>query len=246
MDDSAISVNPAGVLPVDVTGRHLGTRELRIWFVAYLLWLSGLFVAALLTFSRYNAGDQGALAPWLLALGAFYISLCNTLIPLPTAWIVMLLASDSVGLFESAWLRVAVVAVLGSTATMMANLNEYHVLGYFARARLGERLRRSRVYQWAIGWFDVSPFQTLMLVAFVPIPVDFVRWLAILRRYSRARFALANGLGRLPRYALLAGVSVVLRLDTWEIVLIQVAIVALLGGRLIWAMARGPRKTATA
>ena len=216
-------------------------HRLRLWFVAYLAWLTVFFAAALMMFSRYDAGEAGALAWWLLALLGFYVSLCNSLIPLPTAWIVLLLASKEIGLFESAWLRVIVVTLLSSTATMMANLNEYHVLGYFFRAKLGVRLRKTRMYQWAVRWFDVAPFQTLLLVAFVPIPVDVVRWLAILRRYSRLRFAAAYWLGRLPRYAILAGVAVVLNLNMLEILLIQVGLVVVLGLRLAWTTWRGRR-----
>ena len=205
----------------------------------------GLFALAAVMFARYEAGDAAALAPWLLALAVFYVSLCNTLLPLPTSWVFLLLASDDLMLFESAWLRVATVAVLGSTATMMANLNEYHIFGYFLRAKLGDRIRRTHVYRWAIRWFDASPFQTLMLIAFIPVPVDFVRWLAILRRYRRWRFAAAYWLGRLPRYALLAGVSVALRLSTWEIILIQLGIVAVLGARLVWTAARRSSESTT-
>lgn len=216
-------------------------HRLRLWFVAYLAWLTALFALAMVMFARYEGGDARALTWWLLALLGFYVSLCNSMLPLPTAWIVLLLASEEVGLFEAAWLRVAAVAMLSATATMMANLNEYHVFGYFFRAKLGARLRRTRMYQWSVRWFDVAPFQTLVLVAFVPIPIDVVRWLAILRRYSRVRFAAAYWLGRLPRYALLAGVAVVLKLNTLEIILIQVGLVVLLGLRFAWTAWRGKR-----
>jgi membrane protein YqaA with SNARE-associated domain len=220
-------------------------HRLRLWFVAYLAWLTGLFALAMVMFARYEAGDAGAAAYWLLALLGFYVSLCNSLLPLPTTWIILLLASEDLGLFEAAWLRVTAVALLSATATMMANLNEYHIFGYFFRAKLGARLRRTRMYQWAVRWFDVAPFQTLMLIAFVPIPVDVVRWLAILRRYPRHRFAAAYWLGRVPRYALLAGVAVVLRLDKLEIILIQVGLVVVLGLRLAWTAWRGKRAEPT-
>jgi membrane protein YqaA with SNARE-associated domain len=239
----ALLVQPAPADADGPTARRL--HRLRLWFGVYLAWMIALFTLALVTFTRYEAGDPAALAPWLLALTLFYVSLCNTLVPLPTSWVFLLLASEDVMLFESAWLRVAAVAILGSTATMMANLNEYHVFGYFLRAKLGDRIRRTHVYRWAIRWFDLSPFRTLMLIAFVPVPVDFVRWLAILRRYPRWRFAAAYWLGRLPRYAMLAGVSVALRLSTWEIIVIQVGIVAVLGARLMWtAMHRSGESTA--
>lgn len=234
MDDSATKTIPAVPLPADTTAPVGSTpRGLRLWFGFFLAWMIGLFAIALLMFTRYEAGDSRSLALWLLALAGFYISLCNTLVPLPTTWIILLLASDSVNLFESNPLRIAVVAVLGATTTMIANLNEYHIFDYFLRARLGERIRRTRAYRWAVRGFDASPFQTLTLIAFVPVPVDPVRWLAILRRYSRARFAAAYWLGRMPRYALLAGLSVALRLGVWEIALIQAGIVLIVGARIV-------------
>jgi membrane protein YqaA with SNARE-associated domain len=238
MDDSAISGNPDLSRPADATPAVRDLGKLRLWFALYLSWLIGLFVVALLMLKRYDTGDPAAMAAWVLALTGFYLSLCNTLVPLPTSWIVLLAASEDVMLFESPLLRIAVVSILCTTASAMANLNEYHVLGYFLRSRLGDRIRRTHVYRWAIRWFDVSPFQTLTLFAFVPIPVDFIRWLAILRRYPRLRFAAAYWLGRLPRYAILAGVSVVLKLGVLEIVLIQVGIVVVLGARLAWTALR--------
>ena len=219
-----------------------GLSGLRIWFVLYLAWMIGLFILATTMFTRYEAGDSAALAWWLLALTGFYVSLCNTLLPLPTSWIALLLASNEVMLCEAPLPRILIVAALCSTATMMANLNEYHIFGYFLRAKLGERIRRTHAYRWAIRWFDVSPFQTLTLVAFVPIPVDFVRWLAILRRYKRSHYAAAYWIGRFPRYALLAGISVVLKLSTLEIILIQVGITLLLGLRLAWTGLRHRRE----
>jgi membrane protein YqaA with SNARE-associated domain len=235
MDDSVVSSDPALTRPTcAVRPQIVAPRGLRLWFGAFLVWMVGLFAIALLMFGRYEAGDTAALGLWILALTGFYVSLCNSLLPLPTAWIILLAASDDVRLFDSAALRIAAVAVLGGTATMIANLNEYHLLRYLFRARLGARLRGTRAYRWAVRWFDAAPLQTLTLFAFLPIPVDVVRWLAILRGYSRLRFAIAYWLGRTPRYALLAGLAVAVHLGAWEIALIQVAIILLLGARLIW------------
>jgi len=237
MDDSAINTEAAALPPT----REPAVRKLhglRLWFSTYLAWLIVLFALSQATFARYEAGDQSAMALWLLALMGFYLTLCNTLLPLPTSWIFMLLATDDVMLFDSVWLRVAAISVIGATSTMMANLNEYHVFAYFLRARLGYRIRRTNVYKWAARWFDVSPFQTLTLIAFVPIPVDFVRWLAILRRYPRRLYAAAYWIGRLPRYALLAGAAVVLKLNTLEILLLQLVLIAVLGARLAWTALR--------
>jgi membrane protein YqaA with SNARE-associated domain len=215
---------------------------MRLWFVVYLGWLVALTVVALQLFAQYEAGNASALGFWILALMCFYLSLCNAFLPLPTAWIILYAASADAGLFESGLLRIVVVAICGALATVSANLNEYHGLAYLFRHGLGHRVRSTTVYQWAIRWFNKAPFQTLSVIGFIPIPIDAVRWLAILRHYSRVRFALAYFLGRGLRYLLFAWFSVVSNMGAWEILGIQVGIlVAALVGRLIWPLVvRGP------
>ncbi len=242
MSDAAAMVEAAppalalerGLAPAATSAGHLGAElpGLRAWFAGFVGWMVLLAIVFRVGFHSYETGIDAALGIWALAGTCFYLSLCNLFLPLPTAWIILLAASPELMLFDSPVWRITVVALLGALATTIANLNEYHVLSFLLGARLGERIRRTRAYDWGLRWFNVSPFQTLTLIAFVPIPVDAVRWLAVLRRYDRARFALAYFLGRAGRYAVLAGIAVAARLTTWQIVLIQVAIVALLGSRL--------------
>ena len=217
---------------------------MRAWFAAFIGWMVLLTLVALLSFQQYEAGTVWAAGVWILALMCFYLSLCNALLPLPTAWIVMLGATDQVADYADPWLRVLCVVVCGSIATVMANLNEYHLLSHRAGAELRAWARRSAAYRWAIRWFDVAPFHALMLVAFVPLPVDVVRWLAILRRYPRWRFATAYFVGRAARYLLLAGAAVLCQLTWWQILLIQAGILLLAAlSRLFW---RGRSATASA
>lgn len=216
----------------------------RWWFALFVAWMAGWAALALSLFDESASTPTLALQGWILALMCFYLALCNAFAPLPTAWIVLLAASDQYAIVETAWLRVIVVTVLASASTVVANLNEYHALAYLLRFGLGRRVRETRVYGWAARWFDRSPFQMLLLIAFVPIPVDAVRWLAILRRYSRLRFALAYFIGRGGRYAIFAAFSVLAQLAWWQILLIQAGLVAAsLFGRLAWSLMR--RRTAT-
>lgn len=215
-------------------------RGLRAWFVGFVGWMAGLTALAVFLLARYEAGGpEWLLRAWILALLCFYLSLCNSLVPLPTAWIVLLAATPAYALVPQPVVNVAVVAVLATLATVAANLNEYHVLAYLLRSRWGRRVRQTRLVLWAVRWFDRAPFQILTLVAFLPLPIDAVRWLAILRGYSRWRFAAAYFAGRGPRYLLFAGCAVLLELGPRQILIIQVAIVALaLLGRVGWWLAR--------
>jgi len=215
---------------------------LRLWFLIYLAWLAGLAALAHVGSVQLELGSPGAMGLWTLSLMAFYLSLCNLFLPLPTAWIILLAASPDGGAFGSAWQRVAAVTVVGAAATAIANVNEYHVLSYVLGHGLGGKLRRTRVYEWAVRWFDAAPFQVLALIGFVPVPIDAVRWLAILRRYSRWRFGLAYFVGRGLRYLLFAGFAVLASLSGKEILLIQAGIVvAALLARFAWPRLRGGR-----
>ena len=208
---------------------------MRVWFAFFVVWLCGWAAVALWAFEHSAETDGLALRMWVFALSCFYLSLCNSLLPLPTAWVVFLAAAPGFALVETAWLRVIVVAVMMGAATTMANLNEYHVLTYLLRFGLARRVRQTRLYGWAVHWFDRSPFQILLLVAFVPIPIDAVRWLAILRRYSRVRFAAAYFTGRGLRYVLFATCSTWLALGPRTIVAIQLGLVAIaILLRLVW------------
>lgn len=209
----------------------------RAWFAFLVLWLGATAAAAVGLLRMGDAGQAWALPAWVLALMCFYLSLCNSFVPLPTAWIVLLAAAPDYALVKQPVLNVALVSALATLATVVANLTEYHVLAYVLKFGLGRRIRRTRVYGWAVRWFDRAPFQLLTLIAFLPIPVDAVRWLAILRRYPRMRFALAYVLGRGPRYVLFAALSVLCALSPRAILIIQLAILAAaLLGRLTWRL----------
>lgn len=239
MDDSALDPPPAARCPADAPRQPPG---LRAWFLGFLLWLSGLALVFQLALAGYEAGDPLARGLCLLAGMCFYVSLCNFFLPLPTAWVVMLLSCPAVELFQPAWLRVLVVSSAAAAATMIANLNEYHLLLYLLRFGLARRLRRWRIYRRGAAWFDVAPFRTLLLVAFLPLPIDALRWLAVLRGYPRLRFGLAYLLGRWPRYALLAGATVGLGLDAAQIIAVQLGLVLALAAQLAFSALRRPAR----
>lgn len=181
----------------------LSSASLRAWFVAYVLWMGGLTLGALWGFAAGRHGASAGTAVWATCLVTFYLSLANNLLPLPTMWMVMLLASNIIDLPGPIPVRIAYVAAITAVATAVANLNEYHLLRWALGSRAAGKVRQTRLVQWAIRWFRVSPFGILTLASFVPIPIDAVRWIAIADGYSRLRFFWANVLGRWVRYGAL-------------------------------------------
>jgi membrane protein YqaA with SNARE-associated domain len=243
---SAADPPPAGagaMPPASVSGAL--PPHTRAWFAFFLAWMLGWAAVALLAARGGADASPQALRVWVLALMCFYLALCNSFVPLPTTWIVLLAASDEFALVQAPWLRVPLVAGLATVATVVANLTEYHLLAFLLRyGGMGARVRRTRLFGWATRWFNRSPFQILLLVAFFPLPIDAIRWLAVLQHYSRTRFALAYLLGRGPRYLIFAGCAVLFALSGKQILLIQVGLLAVaLVGRLVWPLVRGkPRE----
>ena len=213
--------------------------SLRTWFAFFLSFLGGL--AALVLVSLY-AGQQSGSSEnwqkwWLLGLYLFYMSLCCSFFPAPTAWIVLLMASPMVALVQGGWgadvLTVVIVAAVGALGTTLANLNEYHIFTFLLRFGRAGKIRQARIYRIATRYFEVSPLVLMTAVSFLPIPVDVVRWLAITHRYRRDHFAAASFVGRFLRYAILAGAATCLQIGVMGIIIIQAALVVLVTLRYV-------------
>lgn len=121
-------------------------------------------------------------------------------------WLIRIAFGSSamgVGLADNPWIRVCLISSVGAFATMLANLNDYHILTGILRARKVASVRNTRLYRAAIRWFSKSAWLTVYAFALIPIPVDVIRLLAITFRYPRWRFATACYAGRFTRYSIL-------------------------------------------
>ncbi|MCP4593217.1 MAG: hypothetical protein GY842_20970 [bacterium] len=146
----------------------------------------------------------------------------------------MLLASNELALIEAVPLRVLAVSCACSLASAVANLNEYHVLTFLLRYRRIAQVREARVYQRTAEWFSAAPFLVIAVVGFLPIPVDVIRWLAVICRYSRWRFLVAYFIGRTPRYALFAASAVWFDLGWLQIMVIQAVLILLATAKVVY------------
>lgn len=210
--------------------------SLRGWFAFFLSFLGALVAVVLICMHGAQQGEEGQ-RWWLLGLYLFYMSLCCSFFPAPTAWIVLLMASPRVGLVQGGWaadaLTIVMVAGVGALGTTVANLNEYHIFTFLLRFGRAGKIRQTRVYRMATRYFEVSPFGLMTVVSFLPIPVDVVRWLAITHWYRRDHFAAASFVGRFGRYAILAGAATCLKIDARGIIIIQAALIGLVALRLV-------------
>jgi len=212
--------NPSpGDTQTDVTALPAGDGvSVRRWFAIYGLYLLavGLPLAVLIsrqgwTWQQWRANPSELLASTgpaikLLAF-AIYISLCCTFLPLPANWIVAAVAMKQVAVGPDVWTTTLAVGAVGAMASMMANLNDYHLFTLILRSRRIGGVRNTKLYSVSAKWFARSPFFLVTLFNILPIPVDVVRMLATTYRYGRLQFAAANFIGRFIRYGVIAYVT---------------------------------------
>jgi membrane protein YqaA with SNARE-associated domain len=198
----------------------------RRWFAFYAVFLAGLAVplGALLALELWGWSDwlkepvQALSSTGLsvkLLVFALYLSVCCTLLPLPTGWIVAALATRQAAVANGAsgsvvviaFLTTLVVGLVGAAGSTVANLNDYHLFTWMLRHHRIAAVRQTRTYQSAARWFNRSPFFLLTVFNIMPVPVDIVRMLATTCRYPRVPFAAASFLGRFVRYGLIAMVT---------------------------------------
>ena len=167
----------------------------------------------------------------LLAFG-LYMSLCSTFLPMPTSWIVAAVALPAHAVGADIWTTILLTTVVGSAASVVANLNDYHIFTLMLRHRHIGKLRHTRTYRVAARWFGKGPFLLLIIFNFIPIPIDVVRLLATSYRYPRLLFVASNFIGRVLRYAVIAFVTYRLGNKGW------IAVVALLALALLLSLER--------
>ena len=98
----------------------------------------------------------------------------------------------------------ALVAGVGAVGTCIANLNDYVILGWLFRHQKVRKIRDISTYRKLLSFFDRFAFITLSVAAFLPIPLDVIRMLAISRAYPFPKYIAATFVGRFPRYLIIA------------------------------------------
>jgi hypothetical protein len=119
-------------------------------------------------------------------------------------------------IMEAAKYERAVWVTLTATAgyLYMEYLN-WHAYGWLLER---QSLSGFRSHQWVrrgVRYFSATPFATVVVFAFTPLPFWAARILAILDGYPLSRFLAATLVGRLPRWFLYAWFGAALRIPTW-------------------------------
>jgi len=187
--------------------RPLRREPLRLW--EWFLPFCAMLVVLAVVYATSGKGSTTAHLVFLFG----YLSMACTFLPLPTAWLVILAAAPAAG--GGFGLPPLLVATVGALGTAVGNMHDYYLLTFLYKYEGVDRVRRTRWYARVADGYNRAPFGTLAAASFLPIPIDFVRLLAISEGYSRLGFVLGSLVGRWPRYFLFAILAKEFNL-TWQ------------------------------
>jgi membrane protein YqaA with SNARE-associated domain len=120
------------------------------------------------------------------------------------------LMATSAGLAGGNLAGFALICAGGAAASTVANLTDYHIFLLLLRHHRIAKIRHTRAYHAAAKWFSKGPFTIMLVFNIILIPVDVVRMLSAVYGYHRMKFAAANFIGRLVRYATFVYITVAL------------------------------------
>lgn len=101
------------------------------------------------------------------------------------------------------------VGLLGVAGTIYVEHLNYHLYRRMLKSRMLSRPRGSRWLEWVVRRFNRSPFFTVWLCSWSPLPYWSVRFLSPLAGYPVGKHLWATFLGRFPRLVFFAA------LGTW-------------------------------
>lgn len=97
-----------------------------------------------------------------------------------------------------------IIVLVGTLGVVISALFEYNVVEFIMRFDRFARLTKNKRFQKFAGYFDRYSFTSIMVASSLPLPLDFIRIMAITRKYPKIKFLLATALGRIPRFSLIA------------------------------------------
>jgi len=207
LEQEAVPPAPA-LLPLAIP--EISTGRLFVFLI--LFYVTALTIRAfflegpgLFSLFKHFVKPGGTLEPEPSILFDFflYMTVACQFFPIPTLPPIAFMAKlDPLG--KDFLFSPLLIAVVGSLGTCIANLNDYAILGLLFRHHKVRKIRDINTYRRLLDFFDRHAFLTLSGAAFLPIPIDVIRLLAISRAYPYWKYVGATFTGRFPRYLLLA------------------------------------------
>lgn len=126
------------------------------------------------------------------------------------------------------------VAIVATAGTLIACIIDYWVLTpVIHHHTVRSRYENVAIYRRLTAAFARSPFWTLVIVAYSPIPLVPFKLLSISVSYPIARYAAAMAIGRGVRYYMLAWLGRILLIPNWLLLAAAILLALAFLGRLV-------------
>jgi membrane protein YqaA with SNARE-associated domain len=154
----------------------------------------------------------------LFLLGVYCIP-ANSVFPIPHEPGVLYLAT----FYDPLW--IALAATAGSVVVSFA---DYAMVEAAMRSPKTKKAQDSALFRYLVRCMKWKPFPTVIGFSLLPLPISLVRVLAPASGYPIGRYIVAQTIGRIPRFYLLAWIGATVSFPAWLLVALFVAMVGLI------------------
>lgn len=119
------------------------------------------------------------------------------------------------------------IAIAATVASVVVSFADYAIVEAAMRHPRMNRAVNAGLFRWAVKWMKRWPFIIVFLFSLVPLPISVIRVLAPASGYPIGRYAVAQILGRMPRFYALAWLGQAVEFPTWLLIVMFVALFAL-------------------
>ncbi|MBD3232136.1 MAG: hypothetical protein GF315_00265 [candidate division Zixibacteria bacterium] len=128
------------------------------------------------------------------------------------------------------------LATAASLGTIVAAIIDYQFFTPILNLSYSRKYKSHQVYKAAHKWFYKSPFLSLVVASFSPIPFYPFKLMVYASKYSFARYLIAISIGRFPRYYILGLAGYTFRIPDWIIIGTFVAMILMVYFKKIYEL----------
>ena len=101
----------------------------------------------------------------------------------PSQFLISFVPHEPVLFYYSKFYSAAYVTFVAISGTLITELINYSVFGYFADLKSMEKFRNSKIINYLVNLFNKLPFIALLIAGFTPVPFYPFRFLVVLANY---------------------------------------------------------------
>jgi len=227
-DKRMIKEAPAVTGPPTEAARPPGTAH--GWMKTSVFLLEIIFVLILLFIWILSPALRTSKNLWILFVYCF-----------PSEFLIAVVPHEPVILYFGKFYAPLTVALVSASGTLLAETLNYSVFRYVSDLKLFQRVREKKTVGKIVRLFNRAPFFAVWIAGLTPIPFYPFRFLVVLARYPLAKYLLAVGLSRTPRFFILALAGHAIPIPDFLLIALFVVLIAAMNYPLVRNLIRRKR-----